>query len=189
MKLMLMSQLPVIETRQTLLTVLHPDNAHLLSAYQLANAEHLAVWEPARDSNFYTDEACRERSEKAHRAFLDGTALNFIAVDRVSQKMVAGCNFTNIVRGPFQACYLGYSVDKEFEGKGLMREVALPGIRYAFDELCLHRIMANHAPSNVRSERLLRNLGFEREGYAKAYLKIAGKWEDMVLNSLVNPNV
>jgi ribosomal-protein-alanine N-acetyltransferase len=47
--------------------------------------------------------------------------------------------------------------------------------------------MANHMPSNVKSERLLRTLGFEREGYARAYLKIAGKWEDMVLNALIHP--
>lgn len=46
---------------------------------------------------------------------------------------------------------------------------------------------SNHMPSNVRSERLLARLGFEREGYARAYLKIAGRWEDMVLNSLINP--
>ena len=32
-----------------------------------------------------------------------------------------------------------------------------------------------------------RRLGFEREGYARAYLLIAGRWQDMVLNSLVNP--
>jgi ribosomal-protein-alanine N-acetyltransferase len=184
-----MSQLPVIETQRTLLSVLHPANAHLQHAYQLANTEHLAAWEPARNSSFYSIESCRERSEKAYQTFLDGTALNFIAIDRASQKMVAACSFTNIVRGPFLACYLGYSVDQEFEGKGLMREVALAGIRYVFDELCLHRIMANHVPSNVRSEKLLSNLGFEREGYAKAYLKIAGKWEDMVLNSLINPSI
>jgi len=49
--------------------------------------------------------------------------------------------------------------------------------------------MANHAPSNERSEKMLRRLGFEREGYAKAYLKIADKWEDMVLNSLINSNI
>ena len=42
-------------------------------------------------------------------------------------------------------------------------------------------------PANVKSERLLRTLGFEREGYARAYLKIAGQWKDMVLNALINP--
>ena len=86
-----------------------------------------------------------------------------------------------------QACYLGYSVDQEWQGQGLMREVVQAGMDYVFGTLGLHRIMANHMPSNVRSERLLRSLGFEREGYARAYLQIAGRWEDMVLNALVNP--
>jgi ribosomal-protein-alanine N-acetyltransferase len=47
--------------------------------------------------------------------------------------------------------------------------------------------MANYMPSNVRSASLLSRLGFEREGYARAYLFINGKWEDMVLTSLVAP--
>lgn len=101
--------------------------------------------------------------------------------------MLAGCNFTNIVRGIFQACHLGYSVDHAWQGQGLMQEVVQAGIAYMFDTQGLHRIMANHMPSNVRSEKLLRTLGFEREGYARAYLKIAGEWQDHVLNALVNP--
>jgi ribosomal-protein-alanine N-acetyltransferase len=39
----------------------------------------------------------------------------------------------------------------------------------------------------VRSAALLARLGFEREGFARAYLHINGTWEDMVLNSLINP--
>lgn len=184
-----MSQLPAIETKRTTLTLLQPDNAHLLLKYQLANRNHLARWEPARDDNFFTAESTLARSEKSYKAFLDGTALNFIAVERTSQEMVAGCNFTNIVRGPLMGCNMGYSVARELEGLGLMQEIARAGIGYVFDVVGLHRIMANHMPSNERSEKLLRKLGFEREGYAKAYLKIAEKWEDMVLNSLINPNM
>jgi ribosomal-protein-alanine N-acetyltransferase len=51
----------------------------------------------------------------------------------------------------------------------------------------LHRVMASYRPDNARSGRLLENLGFEREGLAKAYLKIDGQWADHVLTSLVNP--
>ena len=46
--------------------------------------------------------------------------------------------------------------------------------------------MANYMPSNKRSGQLLDRLGFQKEGVAKSYLKIAGKWEDHVLTSLVN---
>jgi ribosomal-protein-alanine N-acetyltransferase len=55
-----------------------------------------------------------------------------------------------------------------------------------FDTQNLHRIMANYIPGNERSARLLERLGFEREGYAKAYLNIAGRWQDHVMTALVN---
>ena len=47
--------------------------------------------------------------------------------------------------------------------------------------------MANYLPSNTRSEALLERLGFEREGYAKSYLQIGGRWRDHVLTAKVNP--
>jgi ribosomal-protein-alanine N-acetyltransferase len=102
-------------------------------------------------------------------------------------KIMATCNFTNIVRGAFLSCTLGYSVAEEWEGQGVMHEVAAAGINYMFEVVGLHRVMACHMPDNIRSERLIKKLGFEREGYAKSYLKIAGKWQDMVLNSRINP--
>jgi len=33
----------------------------------------------------------------------------------------------------------------------------------------------------------LEKLGFEKEGFARRYLCINGKWEDHILTSLVNP--
>jgi ribosomal-protein-alanine N-acetyltransferase len=39
---------------------------------------------------------------------------------------------------------------------------------------------------NERSGRLLERLGFVREGYARDYLLIAGRWQDHILTSLTN---
>ena len=178
----------MIETERTSLLLMQAENSHLVQAYHRVNREHLAPWEPQRGDDFFTDESFLKLGEASNLALLAGTALKFIAVHRASQQMVASCSFTNIVRGPLLGCNMGYSVAKEFEGQGLMQEVAIVAIHHMFDVMGLHRIMANHLPSNVRSERLLRRLGFEREGYAKSYLKIAGRWQDMVLNSLINPN-
>jgi ribosomal-protein-alanine N-acetyltransferase len=46
--------------------------------------------------------------------------------------------------------------------------------------------MANYMPANERSGKLLSRLGFEREGLAKRYLYINGRWEDHVLTALLN---
>jgi len=101
--------------------------------------------------------------------------------------MIGACNFSGIIRGAFQACYLGYHIDEAHQGKGLMQEALEAAIAYMFDTQNLHRIMANYIPGNERSARLLERLGFEREGYAKAYLNIAGRWQDHVLTARVNP--
>jgi ribosomal-protein-alanine N-acetyltransferase len=53
--------------------------------------------------------------------------------------------------------------------------------------LRLHRVMANYVPENERSARVLEKLGFEKEGYARSCLKIAGKWRDHILTAKLNP--
>jgi ribosomal-protein-alanine N-acetyltransferase len=96
------------------------------------------------------------------------------------------CSLTNIVRGPFQACYMGYSVSEKYQGKGLMKDLCLHVIDYAFNELGMNRVMANYMPDNHRSAALLTKLGFVKEGFAKNYLLINGNWEDHILTSLLN---
>lgn len=185
---MQMNALPMLLTARCSLVLLQPDNAHLLLAYRQRNLAHLSPWEPTPNPEDGTlAEACQRAAATSAKGFVDGVSVHFIATDPQTGAMVAACNFTNIVRGIFQACHLGYSVDHARQGQGLMHEVAQAGIGYMFETQGLHRIMANHLPANVRSEQLLRRLGFEREGYARAYLKIAGKWEDHVLNALVRP--
>jgi [ribosomal protein S5]-alanine N-acetyltransferase len=71
-------------------------------------------------------------------------------------------------------------------GKGLMNEALTEMIRFAFEELQLHRIMANYVPTNERSGQVLRRLGFAVEGYARDYLFIGGKFRDHELTSLTN---
>lgn len=62
-------------------------------------------------------------------------------------------------------------------------------IRYAFDELRLHRIEANIMPRNSASLKMVEKLGFSSEGLARKYLKINGIWEDHIHMVLLNEAV
>ena len=80
-------------------------------------------------------------------------------------------HFTNIVMGMFKACHLGYTIDKEHEGQGLMREVVAAGIDRLFrGRACIASWPATcpRTCGSGASERL----GFEQEGYARDYLMI-----------------
>ncbi len=69
-----------------------------------------------------------------------------------------------------------------------MTEAVRVAIQYVFEELNLHRVMANYMPHNQRSGNLLKRLGFVVEGYARDYLFINGGWEDHIQTSLINRN-
>ncbi len=87
---------------------------------------------------------------------------------RPGRKEIIGvANFSNVVRGSFHACYLGYSIGQN-GSKGLMFEALSAAIRYMQRTQHIHRIMANYMPHNKRSGDLLARLGFEK-GYAKDY--------------------
>lgn len=67
-----------------------------------------------------------------------------------------------------------------------MYEALTAAVKYTFEEMNLHRIMANYMPANERSGKLLRQLGFTLEGYARDYLLLEGGWRDHILTSLIN---
>lgn len=169
------------------LAILAPDQAELESEFYRRNQRHLAPWSPIRTTEYFSTEQIRRRLDIQASAFEAGLAMHFALLTPDGQQMIGACNFSGLIRGAFQACYLGYHLDETHQGQGLMQEALEVGIGYMFDTQNLHRIMANYIPGNERSARLLERLGFEKEGYAKAYLNIAGRWQDHVLTALVNP--
>lgn len=182
------SDLPLIQTERLLLKLPKVDDAPRLLQYFAENREHLAPWSPPVPPDYYTEAFWRERLKRARTEFEQGQSMQlvFFKRDEPLARIVGTANFSGFIRGAFQACYLGYSIDARDEGRGLMREALAAAIEYAFEELRLHRIMANYLPTNERSGRLLRSLNFIVEGYARDYLLIAGQWRDHVLTSLTN---
>ncbi|MGI9283052.1 MAG: GNAT family N-acetyltransferase [Endozoicomonas sp.] len=176
-----------IRTPRTELVLLNPEDAELLLEYRLTNRDHLTPWEPERNENFYTLKQCEHQLTAQRKSFDEGTGFQLTALTSDKNEIIGLCNFNNIVHGVFQACHLGYSISKKHEGQGLMLEIVSAGIDYVFQEAKLHRIMANYIPDNHRSAALLKKLGFEEEGRARSYLKIAGKWQDHILTSRINP--
>jgi ribosomal-protein-alanine N-acetyltransferase len=180
--------IPELITDNLIITVLSSEDYSLLATYENNNRVYLSHWEPIRTENYFTDESVKKRVELNFKSFKSGSSISLVGLDKTRSRIICTCSFSNIVHGAFQACNLGYSVNAQDEGQGLMFEMLQESIDYVFSKVELHRIMANYIPSNVRSEKLLTRLGFEKEGMAKSYLKIAGLWQDHVLTSKINPS-
>ncbi len=156
-------------------------------AFDDRNLKHLTPW---RSSVGESRIDHKTQLRKWEQEFKERKSIRFLVFLKENPEgaIMGFCNFSQIFRGPFQACYLGYHIDATLEGKGLMSEAVAKAIEYMFEKQKLHRIMANYMPSNERSARLLQKLGFMIEGYAKKYLLINGQWEDHILTSLTNEN-
>ena len=113
---------------------------------------------------------------------------SFFVVTGESGELAGVVNINEIVRHSEQSGRLGYYAFAPHAGSGLMREGLALVIDRAFGELRLHRLEANVQRSNRRSIALVRGLGFRREGVARGYLKIGGRWQDHERWALLNEN-
>lgn len=87
-------------------------------------------------------------------------------------------NINSIIRGRFQCGSLSYAAFAPTAGQGYMTEGLGLVVRYAFEQLRLHRLEANIQPGNQPSLTLVQRLGFRREGYSPEMLFIDGAWRD-----------
>jgi [ribosomal protein S5]-alanine N-acetyltransferase len=94
------------------------------------------------------------------------------------QAIVGTINLSQIFHGGFRSAYLGYYVGARYANRGYMTEALRMIMRYAFEDLKLHRLEANIQPQNTASIALVRRAGFIREGFSRRYLKLGGRWRD-----------
>jgi ribosomal-protein-alanine N-acetyltransferase len=100
-------------------------------------------------------------------------------LERVEDGALLGVfTLSEIVRGCFLSAYLGYYAFAPHAGRGLMARGLRLLLRFAFEDLGLHRLEANVQPDNARSIAFVRAAGFVREGYSRGYLFIDGAWRD-----------
>lgn len=175
-----------ISTERTLITLVRAGDAAELRAYYLRNAGHLSRWEPLRSQDYHSADAWKDRARDFAGEALKGFAYRYVVRLKGSREIIAVANFTHVVRGAFLACHLGYSIDREMQGRNIMFEVLDTLIPHVFSTYGLHRVMANYMPENARSAALLARLGFEVEGRARDYLRINGEWRDHVLTARIN---
>jgi len=161
--------------------------AEELLKFQKKNYDFFGASSPTRPEGYLTELYWEEQIKMSFSEFEDDRAYRFVFCERGNdQKIIGFVNFSQVFRGPFQACYLGYGIDRDLESRGYTTEAVKESIRYVFDNKNLHRIMANYMPTNLGSAKVLKKLGFIVEGEAKNYLRINGRWEDHILTSLTN---
>lgn len=176
-----------LKTARSVIRLLTINDIDLVISYFESNKDHLIAFSPSLSKeSFFTEEFWKKNISESILSFSNDTDCRSFVFLPDESEIIGSITYSNICRGPFQACNLGYGIAKKYEGKGLMGEALKESLKFIFTNHNLHRVMANYVLTNERSGDLLKRLGFSEEGIAKDYLFLNGKWQDHVLTSLVN---
>jgi ribosomal-protein-alanine N-acetyltransferase len=149
-----------------------------------ANAEHLRPWSvaPPLGEDPLSLTSVSGTVLRNRRDWKRGHSLVLLVVARDREEHILGrVALGGVLLGAFQNAHLGYWIDADHQGRGLMTEAVRAATTFGLKSAGLHRVQAAVMPRNSGSLRVLEKAGYRREGVAERYLCIAGKWEDHVL--------
>ena len=177
------SRLPVeLHGRRIMLRALAADDFEQWREVRRRCRDWLTKWEPralpgqpdpTEDRRAF---AARCNARERERQLGSGYGFGIFVDDRFHGEI----NLSGIQRGPFQNAYVGYWIGEEFAGNNYVPEALAVVVRFAFEDLKLHRIQVAIIPRNSNSRRVVEKLALREEGIAERYLEINGVWEDHV---------
>jgi ribosomal-protein-alanine N-acetyltransferase len=176
-----------LETNRLILHPLNIRHSEMYFDFLIRNAGFFKKWSPKYDERYFELDYHKKRLENIEAEYKAGRQIKFGAFLKEDiAKIIGTVAFGNIIKGPFQSCFLGYRLDEKENGKGYMSEAIKKGLEYMFTEIKLHRIEANIVPYNSASISVVEKLGFRLEGFSRNYLQINGKWEDHLHYVILN---
>lgn len=116
--------------------------------------------------------------------FREGRGIRW-GIERKETSSIIGTVGLNAWVPKHKRAEIGYELHPDYWGMGYASEAVSAILAYGFDDLELTRIGAVVFLENGSSNRLLKNLGFQREGILRRYIYQNKKANDVYMYSLV----
>jgi RimJ/RimL family protein N-acetyltransferase len=82
---------------------------------------------------------------------------------------------------------VGFAVGHRFWNQGICTEALKQLVRFAFEELKLHKLFGDNDADNPASGRVFEKAGFTKEGVRKEQVFKEGRYVDCIMWGLINP--
>jgi [ribosomal protein S5]-alanine N-acetyltransferase len=92
-------------------------------------------------------------------------------------RVIGSCSLHHFDEG-YHRAEIGYELNRDYWGQGIMPEAVSAVLTYGFGEMGLHRIEAIIDDANTRSKSLLLRLGFQYEGNLRQRFVSRNGFED-----------
>ena len=175
-----------IETRQMVLRVPLREHFEQWSSLREQSRSFLEPWEPLWPPGDLERTSYVRRIKCYHTSIGQDEAYPFFMFLRDhANTLIGGVTISNVQRGIAMSATLGYWIGAPYARQGYMTEAVGAVARFCFDRLALHRVEAACLPENIASIGVLEKCGFQKEGLARSYLRINGRWRDHYLYGLL----
>lgn len=115
--------------------------------------------------------------------------LVFYDTGRNRSELAGQLTVSGIVGGSASWGQIGYWIDQQWAGRGIIPTAVALATDYCFQVVGLHRIEIAIRPENEKSLRVVEKLGFRPEGLRPRYLHIDGEWRDHLVFALTAEEV
>ena len=176
---------PVIRGDGLLLRVPQQNDYSPWAELRAVSREHLRPWEPEWARDELSRAAFRRRLRFYQKDMREELGYAFFVFREPDQALIGGLTLSNIRRGVTQAVSIGYWTGVPHVGQGHMTNAVRLAAEFVFNDLRLHRLEAACLPNNYASITVLERNNFVKEGLARRYLKINGRWQDHFLFALL----
>jgi RimJ/RimL family protein N-acetyltransferase len=128
-------------------------------------------WVPFNDSV----EASLRYADACETDWRNGTALRF-SIRLRDQPDLVGAITLESISDLHRSGDLGYWLRPTVTGRGLMTEAGTLLLDFAYSKVGFHRIRCAAATENIKSQKVIERLGFQKEGLARDAERVAGRW-------------
>jgi RimJ/RimL family protein N-acetyltransferase len=116
---------------------------------------------------------------------ISGTWFQLVIIEQISNLLIGDIGI-HFLDSDNQQVEIGYTLDKEFRGKGYAYEALTNVNDYLINSLNKHRIIASIDPANLDSIRLIERLRFRKEAHFVESLYFHGKWVDDLVYAILS---
>lgn len=169
---MLVPSFPLSTARMTLRPYEMGDLAAVHDLFSRADVSRYLLWEPM---DIDAARALLERRMTQTRIEADGDGVLVAALDTETGRLI-GELMLRLTSTQSRQGEIGWSVHPDVQGRGLATEGAREMLRLGFEELGLHRIMAECDARNAASLRVMERLGMRREAEFIDNQFLKGEW-------------
>lgn len=172
--LKIFSHIPELETERLLLRGMRVSDAPDMYDYaKRPEVTKYLLWSPHPDIAH-----TRRYLEYLAGRYRLGMFYDWAIIHKEDKRMIGTCGFVRF-DCPHNAAEIGYVLNPDYHGRGLMPEAVRRVLSFGFSVLGLHRIEARYMVENTPSRHVMDKLGMTFEGVKRQSMLVKGTYRDI----------